>query len=113
METMIEEMGKKTLFRTVVGDSPTARVMELLITGREMDYSLSDIARNSSVGWTSLHRIWGSLERNKIVVHTRVIGKAKMYKLNMQNRIAKGLVKLYDTILLKENKKILKKQAVA
>ena len=106
-------MTQKTLFRIVVGDSPTSRVMELLITGREMDYSLSDIARNSAVGWTSLHRIWDALEKNKIVVLTRVIGKAKMYKLNMENRIAKGLVNLYDTILLKENKKILKKKIIA
>ena len=106
----MEEMAQKTLFRTVVGDSPTSRVMELLITGRGLDYSLSDIARNSNVGWTSLHRIWDSLEKNKIVVHTRVIGKAKLYKLNMENNIAKGLVKLYDTILLKENKKVLKKK---
>ena len=110
---MDDEMAQKTLFRTVVGDSPTSRVMELLITGREFDYSLSDIARNSSIGWTSLHRIWDSLEKNKIVVHTRNIGKAKMYKLNMENRIAKELVRLYDTILLKENKKFLKKKIVA
>jgi hypothetical protein len=110
MGAMINEMAQKTLFRTVVGDSPTSRVIELLITGREIDYSLSDIARNSSVGWTSLHRIWSSLEKNKIVVHTRVIGKAKMYKLNMENNIAKGLVKLYDTILLKENKKVLQRK---
>jgi len=107
---MIDEMAQKTLFRIVVGDSPTSRVMEILITGRGLDYSLSDIARNSSVGWTSLHRIWGPLEKNKIVVHTRMIGKAKMYKLNMENSIARGLAKLYDTILLKENKKALQRK---
>jgi hypothetical protein len=109
----MNEMAQKTLFRNVVGDSPTSKVVEFLITGRELDYSLSDIARNSSIGWTSLHRIWDALEKAGIVMQTRTVGKAKLFKLNMQNRIAKELVRLYDTVLLNENKKSLRRKVVA
>lgn len=95
---MIRDM-EKTRFLSVVGDSPTARVLDFLMTGRGLDYSLSDIARNSGVGWTTLHRIWPGFEKNKLIVRTRIIGKAKLYKLNQQNPIVKELVKLYDTII--------------
>ena len=90
---------EKTIFLSVVGDSPVTRVLDFLITSRGLDYSLSDIARNSTIGWTTLHRIWPDFEKNQIVVQTRIIGKAKLYKINLQNPVAKELIRLYDTII--------------
>ena len=95
---MIYDM-EKTMFLSVIGDSPVTRVLDFLITGRGLDYSLSDIARNSAIGWTTLHRIWPGFEKNQLVTRTRIIGKAKLYKLNQQNPVAKELVRLYDTII--------------
>ena len=34
----------ETLFRKFMGDTPKIRVLEFLIEGRELDYSISDIA---------------------------------------------------------------------
>jgi len=90
---------EKTMFLSVVGDSPVTRVLDFMITGRGLDYSLSDIARNSTIGWTTLHRIWPDFEKNHLVVQTRTIGKAKLYKINQQNSVAKELIRLYDTII--------------
>jgi len=35
---------RKTLFITFLGDIPKIRILDMLITGRELDYSISDIA---------------------------------------------------------------------
>ena len=90
----------ETLFRKAFGDSPKLRVLEFLIEGRELDYSISDIAEGAEIGRTTLFRIWDDLIKTKIIVPTRVIGNAKLYRLNMENLLVKRLVALFDEIIL-------------
>ncbi|MBU1120374.1 hypothetical protein KJ660_00690 [Candidatus Micrarchaeota archaeon] len=92
----------KSIFLDFMGDSPTTRVLEFLIIGREFDYCLTGIASNSKIGWTTLHRIFPSLEKREIVVPTRTIGRAKLYKLNQDSYSVKKLISLYDSLLGKE-----------
>ena len=101
---------KSTVFRETLGDTPVIRVLDFLIEGRGLDYSLSDIAKNSSIGWTTLHRIWGKLLKNGIVKPTREIGRAKLFKLNEENLAVKELIRLYDTLLHQHTEKHLSKK---
>ncbi len=104
-------MEETTIFREALGNSPVIRVLDFLIEGRGLDYSLTDIAENSSIGWTTLHRIWDRLVRLKIVVPTREIGNARLYKLNEDNPAVKDMVKLYDTLLFQETENYFSKKA--
>jgi len=92
-------MKETTIFREALGDTPVIRVIEFLIEGRELDYSLTDIAENSNIGWTTLHRIWDNLLKFEIVKPTRIIGRAKLFKLNENNLSVKHLISVYDTLL--------------
>ncbi len=94
-------MRGKTLFRTYVGDSPTARIVEFLIEGRGLDYSMADIASNINVSWRTVHRTIPELEKAKLVTHTRNVGKAKLYTLNNTNPAVKKLVEFFNTIMKK------------
>jgi hypothetical protein len=40
-----------------------------------------------------------------IVKHTRDIGNAKLYKLNMENKFVKKMVELFDTLVIEPLKK--------
>ena len=80
-------------------------LLDFLIESRGLDYSLTDIAENSNIGWTTLHRIWKKLENFKIVIFTREIGRAKLFKLNESNQSVKKLIQLYDTLLYEETEK--------
>ena len=64
--------------------------------------SLTDISENSNIGWTTLHRIWDKLEKFELVIFTREIGRAKLFKLNEENQSVKALIRLYDTLLHQE-----------
>jgi len=90
----------ETIFIRVVGDTPKMRVLEFLIEERELDYSLSDIAEGAEIGRTTLFRIWKNLEQLKIVKPTRVIGNAKLYKLNTENPIVKKFIELFDSLVI-------------
>ena len=104
---MMEEI---TIFREALGNSPVIRVLDFLIEGRGLDYSLTDIAENANIGWTTLHRIWGNLLRLNIVIPTREIGRAKLFKLNEENPAVEKLIKLYDTLLYLETEKYFTKE---
>lgn len=103
-------MEKITIFRQALGNSPVIRVLDFLIESRGLDYSLSDIAENANIGWTTLHRIWDNLLRLKMVIHTREIGRAKLFKLNEENPAIKELIKVYDTLLYQESERYFNKE---
>ena len=92
-------MKAKPIFIETLGSSPVIKILDHLITGRELDFSLSNIAEGSEVGWMTVHRVLPKLLKLGIVKHTRVIGQAKMYKIDTENPIAQELIKLYDHLL--------------
>lgn len=95
-------MSKKSLFIELLGDSPTIRVLDFLLTERELDFSISDMARNSGIGRATLYRIWEQLIRNDVIIPTRTIGKSKLYKLNINNTKIKKLLEIDDMLILEE-----------
>ena len=105
-------MKESTIFREALGDSPVIRVLDFLIEGRGLDYSLSDIAENANIGWTTLHRIWDNLLKLQMVVLTREIGRAKLFKLNEKNTAIKELIKVYDILLYQETEKHLSQESI-
>ncbi|MFA5992383.1 MAG: hypothetical protein WC796_01610 [Candidatus Pacearchaeota archaeon] len=94
----------ETLFRKALGDNPKIRVLEFLIEGRELDYSISDIAEGAEIGRTTLFRIWDDLLSAKIIVFTRQIGNAQLYRLNLTNNLVKKLIEIFDEIIMPKKK---------
>ena len=89
-----------TLFTKALGNTPKIKVLEFLIEGRELDYAISDIAEGSNISRTTLFRIWDDLIRMNIIKPTRVIGSAKLFKLNQKNLFVKKMIELFDTVIL-------------
>ncbi len=103
-------MEEKSVFVEYFGNYPLIRVLDFLIDGRDMDYSMTEIAKNSGVGWTAFSEIWKSLTKREIVVLTRKIGNAKLFKLNTKNQWVSELIKMDNLITKLETKKILHKE---
>ena len=105
-------MKEKSLFIEFMGDSPTVRVLDYLLTERDLDFSITDIAKNAGIGRSTLYRIWDDLIKNEIIISTRIIGKAKLYKLNKNNIKIKKLIEIDDYLILEELKKHSEKQKI-
>ena len=99
------KISEKSLFVEFMGDSPMIKVMDYLITERELDFSITDMAENAGIGRATLYRLWNDLIKNKIILHTRDIGKAKLFKLNTDNAKIKKLIEIYDMLVIEELKK--------
>ena len=103
-------MEQESLFLKAYGDSPILRILDFLITFQEYDYSMKDIAKNAGIGYTTLKLLWKTLVDRKIVVQTRIVGKAKMYKLDTQNPEVKEFIKLYWLVIDRETARLLRKE---
>ena len=96
----------KTKLIKLFDNTPQLKVLEFLIEGRELDYSVSDIAEGAGIGRTTLFRIWNDFIDLNIVKHTRDIGNAKLYKLNLSNPFVRKMADLFDTLVIEPlNKK--------
>ena len=90
---------------------PITQVYRKAAEGAIATYDWVDIAEGSGIGRTTLFRVWNDMVSLGIVRHTRDIGNAKLYKLNMENKFVKKMVELFDTLViepLKEKKEVVK-----
>lgn len=105
-------MTEESIFVEYFGDSPLVRILNFLILGKDFDYSMTEIAEGAGVGWTSFVRAWKTIVSKNAVVPTRVIGKAKLFKLNTNDPTIKKLVKLHWEIIKAETNKHLKEEQI-
>ena len=94
-------MEEKSVFLETLGDTPILRVIDFLIVNDDFDYTMTEIAKHSKVGYSTLKLFIKNLEEKNIVVKTRTVGKAKLYKLNSKNTVVKKLKELYWDITKK------------
>jgi len=93
------DMEDETLFIKFFGrKNPVLKVLDFLIDNEAFKHSKTDIAKGAGVSRATLFNIWHILERNRIVVQTREVGRAKMFKLNKANPVVKKFMVLDDAI---------------
>lgn len=105
-------MEDKTLFITFLGDTPKIRVLDMLITGRELDYSISDIAAQAGIGRATFYRMLDDMLKDKIIIATRKLGNIQLYKLNLNNEFVRDLVNFYDKLTQAASEKEVKRQKI-
>ena len=94
-------MKEESIFLDHVGDNPRMRILQYFIEGRDFDYTLTDLL-NAGVSWGTLNSLVPKLLDLGIVVKTRKIGRATLYKINQENMAVKQLMGLYDNLLLEK-----------
>lgn len=71
-----------------------AKIIDFMDASQELDYSESDIARYSGVNVRTVQREIKKLEGLNLIKHTRVVGKAKMWKFNKESKTGQYTDKL-------------------
>lgn len=100
-------MKNETTFVEIFGNNPIIKVLDFLITFQLFDYPLTEIAKNSGVSYSTLQTFWHRLEKNKIVIKTRRVGKSNLYKINTNNPAIKQLIK-FDWNLIRGSEEEIK-----
>ncbi len=76
----------------IFGETPAIKILDFLIDYIGYDYSKTEIAGHAGIGWTTINRHWRTLEEWNLVIPTRKIGRATLYKLNEENPIVAQLL---------------------
>jgi len=71
-----------------------SRILDHMVTMRDFDYSITDISRISGVGIKTALGVVHGLESQDVLLKTRNVGKANMFKLNLDSAQAKSISKL-------------------
>ena len=82
---------QKSFFLQYLGDNPKMRILDFLMDNLAHDFSLPQIAEGGGVAYTTLIDIMPKLLEQGIIMETRKIGKSKLYKIDLDNSIAKAL----------------------
>lgn len=82
------------MFKAIFGNSPQAKILDFLGDHPNYDYNISDLSEYASVSRPTLYSIIPELVRKKLLVETRIVGKSKMYKLNIESELVKTILKL-------------------
>ncbi|MFY9300749.1 MAG: winged helix-turn-helix domain-containing protein [Candidatus Nitrosotenuis sp.] len=79
----------------------TSKILDFLATFKAWDYSVSDIAKNSGLSFKTALNDIKNLEAQDVVVKTRTVGKATMYRLNLESKQGHYVDKLIFEIATK------------
>ena len=77
---------------------PIFKILDFFVDNLAFDYSKTDIAEGAGISRTTLFSVWKTLEETDMVMRTREVGRAKMYKLNLKNPIAQKFLELERVI---------------
>jgi len=88
-----------SIFLKLEGNTVKNRIWDFFIVYSEFDYSMREIAKYSRISYTAMKEIWKEFVRRKLVMHTRNVGKAKMYKLNLKNPQVKKFIDYYWAVI--------------
>ncbi len=103
------KMEEKSFFLQYLGDNPKIRVLDFLMENFALDFPLPQIAEGSKVAYTTLIDLLPNLVKQRMIIETRKIGKSRLYKINLDNPIAKALF----TIDLKLSEAAIQKEVIA
>lgn len=78
--------------------SATAKILDVLWEYQDIDLTLTDIANEAGVHYTTLMRVLPVLEDLRMVTMTRQVGNAKLYQINKEEILVKRLVRFLNTL---------------
>ncbi len=96
-----------TVFRELFGSSPLARIIDYFLDNSVFDYSMADLVRDEGISYNTLRPVWQLMIARGIIVKTRIVGKADMYKLNRKSPLVQRLWDL--NVALVEQPKLVKR----
>ena len=93
---------EESIFIKTFGDTPKVRIWDFLLDNISLDFTKSEIARQTGISRATLDRIWPYLIKNKIIIENRKIGRATLFKANKENKLMKVMIELDNFLITKK-----------
>lgn len=90
---------EKSMLLQTIGDTPQNRMLDFLIEGRGLEYSITDIADGCGISRPTVYKILPKLLKEGAVKITRKIGRISLYAIAEENERVKALLRLEQLLL--------------
>ncbi len=91
-----------SIFVKTFGASPKVKVLNFLLDNDMLDWCKADMAEQTGISRATLNKFFDELVKSEIIVKSRDIGRARLYKLNKKLTLVRKLIEL-DNSLIKQN----------
>jgi len=81
-----------SLLIRALGSSPKLRILDYLLDYKLNDFTKKEIVEALGMSKLTFYKYFGDLEELGLVAPTRKIGRATLYKVNLENPIVKMLI---------------------
>lgn len=81
-----------SVFIQMFGDTPFLRILDHFLLFDGFEYSKSWLAKEYNISRMTMDKIWKQLIAQNIIIKTRNVGRAEMYKTNMNNQLVRALI---------------------
>ncbi|MEM3510076.1 MAG: winged helix-turn-helix domain-containing protein [Nitrososphaerales archaeon] len=88
----------QSLLLKTLGDSPKLRIIDFFLDNPLFDFTKKEVIEALGMSKQTFYKYFADIEKYGIVVVSRRIGKANLYKINLENPIVK-MLREYETQL--------------
>jgi len=93
---------ERSVFLEREGYTPKNKVLDFLIIAQDFDYSLKDIAKHAKISYPCMKQLKKELVKDGWIILTRNVGKAQMYKLNVNNKKVEKFIDFFWIVVNEE-----------
>jgi len=85
-------MGYRSLLARALGDSPKLRIVDYLLDYKLNDFTKKEIVEALGMSKLTFYKYFKDLVERGLVAPSRKIGRATLYKINLENPIVKMII---------------------
>ena len=97
-ENTLDESEPETILISMFGKSPEVRLLDFFLDHPINDFMQQEIAERIGMNKRTIHKNLPLMLENEVILLTRTIGKAKLYKLNSGSLIVQNIRQLERSI---------------
>ncbi len=113
---MPEELYTKKEYQSILlktfGDSPKLRIIDFFLDNPLFDFTKKEIIEALGMSKQTFYKYFADIENYGIVIVSRKIGKAKLYKINLGSPLVKMLREYETQLSLQVGKQEAEKKAI-
>jgi DNA-binding transcriptional ArsR family regulator len=94
------EEGCASLLIRALGNSPKLRILDYLLDYRLNDFTKKEIVEALGMSKLTFYKYFNDLEELGLVTATRKIGRATLYKINLENPIVRMIIECEEKLSL-------------
>ena len=81
------------MFQDIFGHNSKTRILDFLTDHPRFEYSITEIAEKTEVSRPTTFKVVYTLLEKKLIIKTRESGQSSLYKLNLENKLVRMILK--------------------